>query len=297
MALPNTVTTLTCPNGSTVYVVGTAHFSPESVEDVRTTVRQKRPDAVVLELCQNRRLILHFSQEDILREAKTMTFSKMRTLIQREGLVAGAVQSVFLKMSAKLTEQLGVAPGGEFRAGFEEAQKLNCRVMLGDRLVGITFKRALAALSIWQRIRFGYLLATSLTSDFNITSEEVERLKHQDMVQLLTGEFAAGFPPLMEVFIDERDKILAYSLKLAANCAQHPYGPPVTVVGVMGIGHIPGIKTNWTKEMEVQHLMSVPEPSRTSRVVWAGIKLTLGVSFIGLVSATVYYVGKKILCR
>lgn len=43
MALPNTVTTLHCPNGSVVHIVGTAHFSKESVEDVRSTIARTKP--------------------------------------------------------------------------------------------------------------------------------------------------------------------------------------------------------------------------------------------------------------
>lgn len=38
MPPPDTVTILECPNGSTVYLVGTAHFSPASVEDVKKTI-------------------------------------------------------------------------------------------------------------------------------------------------------------------------------------------------------------------------------------------------------------------
>ena len=294
MALPRTVTTLQCPNGSVVHVVGTAHFSPESVEDVRTTIRETKPATVVLELCPSRQMILHFSEEDILREARSMTFAKMRSIIRRDGLVSGITQSVFLRLSAELTDKLGVAPGGEFRAGYEEAKLLpNCPVVLGDRQVGITFKRAMASLSLWQRIRFSFLLFRSMLSEVEITPEEVERMKTKDMVQLLMGEFGSEFPPLMEVFVSERDKILAYSLMRAANCAQVPYGPPVTVVGVMGMGHIPGVEANWMQNVDVQHLMTTPPPTRTSRA----IRLSIRVGLLGICAATIYLVGRRFFFR
>lgn len=287
--LPGTVTTLNCPNGSTVYVVGTAHFSRESVEDVKTTISQTRPGVVVLELCQDRQLLLHFSEEDILREARTMNFAKLQSFIRRDGIVAGITQSVFLRLSADLTEQLGVAPGGEFRAGFEEAQRVGSQVVLGDRLVGITFKRALAALSFWQRIRLAFLLAQTLVSDFKITPEEVEQMKNKDMVTIFVGELASEFPALSDVFVTERDQILTYSLMAAANCAQIPYGPPVTVVGVMGMGHIPGIESNWMRDIRVRELMTIPQPSRRSRIVWTGVRIGIKVSVLGLCVAAVYF--------
>ena len=185
--IPDTVTTLRCPNGSTVYVVGTAHFSRESVEDVRKTISEAKPQAVVLELCQDRMMMLQYSEESIVREAQNMTFFTVRDFIRRDGIVAGITQAIFLKLSAQLTRQLGVAPGGEFRAGFEEARRINARVILGDRLIGITFRRALAALTFWQRIRFAFLLLQTLTSTVEITPEEVEHMRDRDMVSMLTG--------------------------------------------------------------------------------------------------------------
>lgn len=295
--LPATVTRLDCPNGSTVYVVGTAHFSKDSVDDVRSTITRVRPQAVVLELCQERQMLLHFSEEQILNEARTMTFAKMRSFIRRDGLVVGVTQSIFLKLSAQLTEQLGVAPGGEFRAGFEEAQKMDASIILGDRRIGLTFRRALAALSLWQRVRFGLALLSSLTSDLSITPAEVERLKDRDMVTLLTGELSTEFPALSRVLVTERDAILAFSLMTAANCAHPPYGPPVTVVGVVGMGHVAGVEKHWLSSVNVRELHTLVPPSRSMRLFHAGVRATwLGVK-VGIVLACVagaYFTARRL---
>lgn len=282
--LPKTVTTLTCPNGSVVYVVGTAHFSKESVEDVRKTIALTNPQYVVLELCRDREMMLHFSEEQLLQEARTMNFGKIRSCIRRDGFVAGITQSVFLKLSAELTEKLGVAPGGEFRAGYDEARRLEgCRVVLGDRLIGITFKRAMASLSLWQRLRFGRLLVQNLASSMEITAEDVEKFKDKDMVTLLTGELAADFPALSQVLVDERDQILTYSLMMSANCAAEPYGPAVTVVSVMGMGHVQGVQRYWLKPIQVKQLMTVPHSSTGVRVAWTAVKFgILGMLGVGL---------------
>ncbi|CAI8021556.1 TraB domain-containing protein [Geodia barretti] len=291
MSLPHTVTTLTCPNGSVVHVVGTVHFSKESVQDVRNTIASTRPQVVVLELCKDRQLILHYSEEDILRQGQSMSFSTVRNFVQRDGVVAGLTQSLFLQMSAKITAQLGVAPGGEFRAGFEEATKVNAGVVLGDRSVGITFKRAMAAMSLWKRIHLGLTLLRTLGSGLEISPEEVEAMREKDMVSMLVGELAAEMPAVAEVFVQERDKILACSLMRAANCAQEPWGPPAVVVGVVGIGHIPGIQAHWLDLQclaQLRELLQVPVPSRTSRVVWTAVKIGTGMGLVGLTAFGVY---------
>ena len=42
-------------------VVGTAHVSKDSVDDVTKAIRLLQPDAVLLELCDDRRAILHMN--------------------------------------------------------------------------------------------------------------------------------------------------------------------------------------------------------------------------------------------
>lgn len=41
-------------NGDEVYLVGTAHISKKSAEEVRSVIRAVRPDTVFLELCDAR---------------------------------------------------------------------------------------------------------------------------------------------------------------------------------------------------------------------------------------------------
>ena len=61
----------------------------------------------------------------------------------------------------------------------------------------------------------------------------------------MTGEF----PALSKVFVNERDTYLAYSLWLAASPVPDMSSPngfrPSVVVGVVGIGHVPGIVKQW----------------------------------------------------
>jgi hypothetical protein len=48
--LPETVTLLKTPNKCNVYLLGTAHFSDKSREDVANVIRNVRPKNVVLEV-------------------------------------------------------------------------------------------------------------------------------------------------------------------------------------------------------------------------------------------------------
>ena len=290
-AASDTVTVLRCPNGSTVTLVGTAHFSKDSIEDVRRTIRSVRPQVVVLELCSARKVVLTVSDEQIRQRASSLSWENIRGIIQREGLVVGITHAVFLKLSGNIMDKLGIAPGGEFRAGFEEGAKLNSTIVLGDRMIGVTFKRALHFLTLWQRIKFVYMLTHSLINEPEITPEEIEKMKSRDMVSLLIGELSSELPSLSKVFVDERDQILAHSLMRAANCVEEPYGPPRKVVGVVGIGHVTGIESYWMKACDIRHLLVVPPPSRFSVYFWLSVKY----GCLGLLCAAMFWCGGRLL--
>jgi len=65
--LPKTCQVLVSANsGARVYLIGTAHFSKESCEDVSLVIQSVQPDIVMVELCKARTNILHLDEETIL---------------------------------------------------------------------------------------------------------------------------------------------------------------------------------------------------------------------------------------
>lgn len=75
--LPPTVTLLTNQYGSKVYIVGTAHFSRESQDDVSLVIRNVRPDIVMVELCSARVHMLSHDEKTLLEEARDINFAKV----------------------------------------------------------------------------------------------------------------------------------------------------------------------------------------------------------------------------
>lgn len=113
--LPETVTLLTSDNGSCVYLVGTAHFSEKSQDDVSLVIRNVKPDIVLVELCPSRVHILRHDEKTLLEEAKDINVTKIRNIIKSNGLINGIFYILLLNMSAKITKEIGMPPGGEFR--------------------------------------------------------------------------------------------------------------------------------------------------------------------------------------
>ncbi|XP_022836135.1 traB domain-containing protein-like [Spodoptera litura] len=122
--LPSTVTVLDAPDGGKVYLVGTAHFSIQSQEDVSRVIQEVNPHIVMVELCEQRTNILLLDEEVILREAKNINIKKIRATMAQNGVFNGLMYILLLNMSAHITRELGMAPGGEFRRAMAEVTKL-----------------------------------------------------------------------------------------------------------------------------------------------------------------------------
>lgn len=284
--LPDTLTRLTTASGAEVFLIGTAHFSQKSVEDVQKVIREIKPSAVVLELCQERAFMLTLDEQSLLEQNRRLSFAKVRGVLAEKGVAQGLIYIILLNMSANLTEKLGLAPGSEFRSGASEARNIpGCRVVLGDRSLKVTIARAVASVSLWQKMK---LIYSVMTTDVNTTQEDVEKFKEKDMLEQMLEELGGEFPGFKRVLLDERNYFLAHSIYHWANNSITSAGPQ-KVVAIVGIGHVAGIVEHWgnTTDEEVEKLNAIPETSKTRRIVTKAIKYC---SFALLV-----YVGYRII--
>ncbi|EGI59570.1 PREDICTED: traB domain-containing protein isoform X2 [Acromyrmex echinatior] len=287
--LPETVTLLTTPDGGKLYLVGTAHFSVESQNDVSKIIQAVQPHIVAVELCRARVGILQLDEEILFGYAKNIDYKTIMDTIKREGLYDGLLHILLLRMAAHVAKELGMPPGGEFRRAFEEAKKVpNCIIHLADRPINITMQRAIRSLSWWQTIKLGWKLAVMKDS---ITQEDVELCKQRSMLDEIIANMKEKFPVLGEVFVKERDIYLTNSLQLSClpHCVFNHSYEPARVVGIVGLGHTPGIIENWgkVKPSDIPPIMRIPPPSLSGKI----LKQTVKASVLGVV----IYIGYRVV--
>ncbi|CAK9826746.1 TraB domain-containing protein [Anthophora retusa] len=162
--LPETVTLLTTPEGGKLYLVGTAHFSTESQNDVAMVIQAVQPDAVLVELCKSRIAVMNVSEEVLYRNATDLSFQNLTDILKEYGSYNGMLYIMLYRMVAHIVKELGMPPGGEFRTAFTEAKKVpNCIIQLADRSINVTFGRTLRALTWWEIIKLLWVvMATSV---------------------------------------------------------------------------------------------------------------------------------------
>ncbi|UCG47434.1 MAG: TraB/GumN family protein [Phycisphaerales bacterium] len=254
LELPESVSRLSL-GGRQIYIVGTAHLSRESVEDVRRTIEAVRPESVCVELCQGRYDAL------VKKDAwKRMNIFKIIRQKKTSLLLAQLIVSSFYR---KLGQKLGVQPGAEMTEGAKVAEETGAKLVLADREIQTTLKRVWGYAGFWTKLRLAFHLMAGilLADDEEISEETIEKIKRQDQLEWVLAEFAAKFPQIKQRLLDERDVYLSQKIREA---------PGAAVVAVVGAGHVEGIKKEIQTAKPVDELMELPPKAIWPRVLkWA----------------------------
>ncbi len=216
--------------GRPIVILGTAHVSQRSVDDVRAVLARENPTVVCVELDQARYQTL--TKPEAWRELDIRS-----VLRSRRGflLLANMVLAAFQR---RMGLDAQVRPGAEMLAAVEEAEAAGARVELCDRDVQVTLRRAWSQSGLWGRSKLlSALLLTGFSSE-KIEPEEIERLKTDGALTSMISELADFVPKAKSVLIDERDRYLAARIAQAASDAGSA-GEPVVVV--LGAGHKAGV--------------------------------------------------------
>ena len=252
-----------------IILVGTAHISRESVEEVRRSIEAAKPDVVAVELCKRR--------FDVLRNPRRWEETDIIGIIREKKASFLFANIVLTAFQRRLGERLGVRPGQEMLEAIQAAEAENIPIALIDRPVQITLQRTWRKLSLRERF---LLIGSSITALFeteDLDEDAVERLKDKDVLTAAVEEIAKKAPTVKEVLLDERDAYMARKiLDLEAG----------RVLAVVGAGHMSGLEEQLGNPVaDVSYLETVPKGKRG---LW---KWVVPIAFVALVAAGFYFGG------
>ncbi len=254
--------------GRDVYIVGTAHVSPKSVEEVTRVIREVKPDTVCVELDAMR----HEALVDENRWRKLDIFAVIRqqkVLFLLSSLVLSSYQR-------KMGDKLGVKPGAELHAAVREAEAAGAELVLADRDIQATLKRTWGNLSFFNKLKVLMAMNAAFFGSADIDEEQIEELKDRDVINEMMHEFAQAMPQVQGPLIDERDRYLM--TKIADS-------PGQTVVAVVGAGHVQGMLNHLGKKADLEELSKIPPPGIAGRVFkWIVPLVVLGAFYYGYVN-------------
>jgi pheromone shutdown-related protein TraB len=269
------------PNGETltrlelgdrqVILIGTAHVSRQSVEEVREVILEEKPDRVCVEIDETR-------YNSLVKKQSWQNLNIGQVLRERKGflLLANLVLSSFQR---RLGLELGVSPGEEMLTAVRLCQEQAIPFSLCDRDIQVTLRRAWSGSSFWGKNKMLAAMLSSVFAREKLTQEEIEKLKKRGTFQNMMEELASFLPSVKEVLIDERDRYLATRIYNAEG---------KRIVAVIGAGHVEGIVKNLkelqagTLEADTSSLETIPPRKKISRILpYAVPAIILGLIVAG----------------
>ncbi|WP_156289897.1 TraB/GumN family protein [Oceanobacillus salinisoli] len=237
-------------NNKEIILIGTAHVSKQSAEQVKEVIETEKPDSVCIELDEGRYKSIkegnRWKDMDIFKVIK----EKRATL-----LLMNLAISSFQKRMAK---QFGINAGQEMIQGMESAEEIGAELVLADRNIQVTFSRVWGNLGLKGKALLLSQIIASIFSKEEISEEELEKMKQQDTINAMLQEFTEHFPRLKKPLIDERDQYLAQKIKSASGDK---------VVAVLGAAHVPGITKEIQHEHDLKNLSKRPPKSKAPKVI------------------------------
>ncbi len=254
-------------NNKSIYLVGTAHISQESVDLVQQVIETEKPDTVCLELDANR-----FQSMSNKEQWKKLD---LKQIIKQKQLSTLFISMLMASYQKKLGGQIGVEPGAELMAAARSAENNQIPISLCDRNVRVTLRRAWKSTSFFRK---GYLLSSLIASAFDnseIDEEQLAELRKKDVLEELLEEMGDNMPELKKVLIDERDIYLSEKIKSS-------HGEKI--VAVVGAGHVEGIKKQLDQDNrdKIAEISSIPPVSKGWKIAGWLIPLLIIGSLAGI---------------
>ncbi|MDV0443807.1 TraB/GumN family protein [Methanorbis rubei] len=231
-----------------IHIVGTAHVSQKSIDEVREAVDTHNPDVIAIELDPGRFAALKQQMKEaedaangIEPTAEKPESPEIKDLL-KGNFTLMLVQWILAYVQRKIGMNVGIEPGAEMKEAIRLAEERNIRVVLIDRDIKITLARFWGGMKLLEKIKLIWALLQSMFADEDeddsvggIDKISIDELTNPDIIEMALEEFHKFSPNGARALIDERDAYLAHGV---IDLERSHYERAVVVVGA---GHVPGI--------------------------------------------------------
>ncbi len=243
-------------------IIGTAHVSANSVEEVKDAIYEQQPEVVAIELDRGRYVRIKEEMAGIERDDAISV-----TNIIKENKVGLFLTTTLLSyFQSKVGADVDVKPGSEMVGAIEACEDLKIPIALIDRDIGTTLQRALNKMGFVEKAKFMYGLIASVLGFGDEEDIDIEDLKNPENIDDLMEMFKDEAPSVYEVLVHERDAYLAGRLLQL---------PQDQVIAVVGAGHQPGIEKYLDNPETLPPLEELEKIADKKGIPWLKIFLAL----------------------
>jgi pheromone shutdown-related protein TraB len=254
-------------NGKEITIIGTAHISSESVEEVKQVLLEIQPDTVAIELDDER--------YKSMTEKKNWQDMDIVDIIKKKKVGFLVAQMILSSYQRKIAQNLKLNVGEEMSTAIQYSKEYHTKLLMIDRNIQTTLLRIWHNLGWFEKVKMLTELLSSMFEN-DVKEEDIEALKQGDMLQSALTEISKQFPQIAETLIFERDRIMAYKLS-------HAQGNKI--VAVVGAAHLPGIQKNLLNNNPISDIMVVPKKKGGNLTAWIFPLFIVGLIALSIINS------------
>ncbi len=249
--------TLITLENKTIHLIGTAHVSNASVQEVIDNLNELMPDAIAIELDTER--------YQSMSDQKKWENTDIVKIIKEKKVTYLLAQMILSSYQRKIANQFKLTAGEEMKVAINFSKEHNIQLHTIDRNIQITLLRIIDSLGFIEKIKLMTELILSMFEK-DIEETDIEKLKESDLLQAALAQVAKQYPQITEKLIDERDRIMAQKLRTAQG---------TNIVAVVGAAHVPGILKYIEHSNNINALLQKPKQKKSSKAMQWILPLSL----------------------
>ena len=241
-----------------IYLIGTAHVSQSSADEVSQLIDMVKPQTVFIELDPARATRLIQENQDSMDEQ--FSFLKHMPLVM--GAAGGQQEQIgeYIRRFYQMLKRYGFVPGIDMLSAIQSGERVKARLVYGDRDGNDTLRELGATFSFSNLMRgmmtpvpnslqkmFSKSFAMAGNGSQNNMAEtisnRVEEMKNREYAHEITDWMQRAFPDTHNVLLRKRD--VHMSQQLHCQCSRDR-----KVVAVVGLAHMDGIEREWSRILE-----------------------------------------------
>ena len=149
-----------------IHIVGTAHVSQKSIDEVREAIDAVNPDVIAIELDPGRFAALKQQMKEaeerengILPNEEAKPIAPEVKSLLKGNFTLMLVQWILAYVQRKIGMNVGVEPGAEMKEAIKIAEERNIRILLIDRNINTTLARFWGNMKFLEKIKIVWILA------------------------------------------------------------------------------------------------------------------------------------------
>ncbi len=209
-----------------IRLIGSSHISEQSIKEVKNSFQNYCPDILAVELDQGR---LHA----LMHKERSSKLAILRS-VGITGFIFAVIGEAVQKLLGRIVR---IDPGEEMLQAIKLAQKNKMQIFLIDQNIEITLKKFSKRLTWKEKFNFFIDLITGVIPRKEKFEFDLKKVPSEKLIIKLIGKIKEKYPNMYDVLIHERNVIMANKLLHLSDRF-----PEKKILGVVGAGHLPGIK-------------------------------------------------------